>query len=77
MKFLVLVLVLVVAYMVWRSSRVSRGSPPPAAKPPAPPQDMVSCTVCAVHLPRGDAVTGGDGRLYCSQEHRLRGDGSG
>ena len=32
---------------------------------------MVSCPVCSVHLPRGDAVAGADGRLYCSQEHRL------
>jgi hypothetical protein len=36
---------------------------------------MVSCAVCGVHLPQPDAVRGGDGRLYCSQEHRLRAGG--
>jgi uncharacterized protein len=33
---------------------------------------MVRCPVCAVHLPRTDALAGPDGRLYCCQEHRLR-----
>ncbi len=37
--------------------------------PPAP-QDMVACALCGLHLPRPDAVSGNDGRLYCSQEHR-------
>ena len=76
MKYLVLLLVLAVAYMVWRSNRVARKAQPPAnpAKPPASgPQDMVACPVCAVHLPRADAVAGADGRLFCSQEHRLSG----
>jgi uncharacterized protein len=34
---------------------------------------MVCCPVCSVHLPRGEAIAGPDGRLFCSQEHRLRG----
>jgi uncharacterized protein len=33
----------------------------------------VRCPVCAVHLPRADAVAGAGGTLYCSQEHRLQG----
>jgi uncharacterized protein len=73
MKYLVLLAVLAVAYLLWRNARLARSQDPkrkPAAKAPAP-QDMVSCPVCSVHLPRGDAVAGGDGRLYCSQEHRL------
>jgi uncharacterized protein len=75
-KYLVLALILAVAYLLWRNGRIARrAAPPPSAQPTAAPQDMVSCCVCTVHLPRGDAVAGGDGRLYCSQEHRLRGDG--
>lgn len=70
MKYLVLFAVLLVVYLVWRSGR-REGNPPAAARPPAQPQDMVSCTVCAVHLPRSEALAGADGRLYCSQEHRL------
>ena len=78
MKYLVLLAVLVIAYMVWRSNRLerrggdrSRPGPPPGADP----QEMIACPVCGVHLPRGDAVTGSNGLLYCSQEHRLRAGG--
>jgi uncharacterized protein len=70
MKYLVLFGVLLVVYLVWRSGR-REGKPPAAARPPAQPQDMVSCAACAVHLPRSEALAGADGRLYCSQEHRL------
>lgn len=76
MKFLLLVLVIAVAYMFWRNGRIARNAAPPSqARPPAPPQDMVSCAHCAVHLPRADAVAGTGGALYCSPEHRLLGDG--
>lgn len=77
MKFLVLLLVLGIAYLVWRNGRIAeRGAPPPSArKPTAAPQDMVSCPVCSVHLPRGDAVAGANGLLYCSPEHRARAEG--
>jgi uncharacterized protein len=80
MKYLLLLVIVVVAYMLWRNARLAArdrrdGSTPP--KPPAAggPHDMVSCPVCSVHLPRAEAVVGGDGRLYCSQEHRLRAGG--
>jgi uncharacterized protein len=70
-KLLLLIAVLLVAYLLWRGARMSDSSHGGSAKPEAKPQDMVSCPVCAVHLPRADAVAGADGRLYCSQEHRL------
>lgn len=75
MKFLVLVLVLVVAYMFWRHARLEQrrdDGQAPARDPLAAPQEMVSCPVCGLHLPKGDAVSGSNGLLYCSQEHRLR-----
>jgi uncharacterized protein len=75
MKYLVLIAVLVIAYMVWRSKRVARGG---AAKPSAKrapqgagPQEMIACPVCGLHLPRVDAITGSNGLQYCSHEHRL------
>jgi uncharacterized protein len=77
MKYLVLLAVLVIAYLVWRNNRVERrrdAAHRPGAAPGAP-QEMVSCTVCGLHLPQPDAVRGGDGRFYCSQEHRLRAGG--
>jgi uncharacterized protein len=74
MKYLVLIAIVVVAYLFWRNARLQRRSdaPPSAAEPLAPPQEMVSCPVCGLHLPKGDAVTGSNGLLYCSKEHRLR-----
>lgn len=71
MKYLLLAALLVVAYLLWRNARVRDAAPPPAGRPqPGVPQEMVSCPVCGLHLPRGEAVTGTDGRLYCSAEHR-------
>ena len=75
MKYLLLLAVLVIAYMVWRNNRIERhGEAPPRARGPAKesgPQEMIACAVCGLHLPRADAVTGSNGILYCSQEHRL------
>lgn len=74
MKYLLLVAVIAVAYLLWRNARIAR-DPRAGGRPggtPAAPQEMVSCPVCGLHLPRADAVTGKDGLPYCSQEHRLR-----
>jgi uncharacterized protein len=75
MKYLVLIAVLVIAYLVWRNNRIERrGGPAPGTRGPAResgPQEMIACAVCGLHLPRADAVTGSNGVLYCSQEHRL------
>ena len=74
MKYLVLFAVLAVVYAVWRAQR--RASAPRQGntqRPPiAPPQDMVRCAHCGVHLPRGDAVHRG-AHMYCSTAHRDRG----
>jgi uncharacterized protein len=75
MKYLVLFAVLLIAYLVWRNGRVERGHAERRPPPAAGPQEMVSCQVCGLHLPQPDAVRGGDGRFYCSNEHRLRAGG--
>ena len=78
MKYLLVLAIVLVALWLWRNNRRvdKQQQPPPAAQPPlAPPQDMVRCPVCSVHLPRTDALAGPDGRLYCCQEHRLRAGG--
>lgn len=77
MKYLVLLAVIVVAYLLWRNARLERKSQDdrrPARRPPGP-QEMVSCPVCGLHLPRAEAVAGANGLLYCSQDHRLRAGG--
>lgn len=71
MKYLLLAALLVVAYLLWRNARIRDAAPPPSGQPrPGAPQEMVSCAVCGLHLPRGEAVTGTDGLPYCSPEHR-------
>jgi uncharacterized protein len=80
MKYLLLIALLVVAYLVWRNGRLrdereTRSSDKRAQPPAGDPQEMVSCPVCGVHLPRSEAVAGQRGVLYCSTEHRLRAGG--
>jgi uncharacterized protein len=69
MKFLVLIAV--VLLVLW-AMRQGRRDEPRAGKPgrPAPPQEMVECASCGLHLPRTDALPGPDGQLYCCAEHR-------
>jgi uncharacterized protein len=85
MKYLVLIAILVVVYLLWRAQQRKQDASSEAATPPAPPappaqpaapalpQDMVQCPVCALHLPRNEAVTDPQGRLFCSPEHRASG----
>lgn len=70
MKYLVLLIVLVLFYAYWRKQ--NRPSTPPTRKAPpplAPPQDMVACQHCGLHLPRSEALTSGE-RHYCCAEHQ-------
>lgn len=83
MKYLVLIGVLLAVYLVVRAGRGGGtgrtghpGQPPasPPARPPsAPTQDMVSCAVCGLHLPRAEALVDPRGRTFCSPEHRDQG----
>ena len=83
MKYLVLLGVLLLVYLLWRHERRTeererRAAAAPAAAPssptpPALPQEMVQCPVCSVHLPRSDALVDASGRTYCCPEHRKKG----
>lgn len=74
MKYVLLALVLFVAFHLWRSKRRKAAAPPP---PPQPqlrePEDMVACARCGVHMPHSDALLGPDHQHYCSSEHRKQG----
>jgi uncharacterized protein len=70
MKFLVVVLVLAIAFFAWRSGRKEQRSAERVQprKPQAIAQDMVACAHCGVHLPLEDAVHGRRA-VYCGTEH--------
>lgn len=71
-KFLLLIAVFTVVYLVFRSFRgkQDRSSPGPshAASSGGHGEDMVRCRVCGVHLPRSEALTS-RGEMFCSREH--------
>jgi uncharacterized protein len=79
MKYLIVILLILVVFWLWRSGRPSRKN---AAAPKRSGSgsgsgsgkareitEMVACGICHVHLPRSEALIGGDG-FYCSEAHR-------
>jgi uncharacterized protein len=78
MKYLLVALVVAVAFWIWRkdrratpSARVNRQNPTNSSNTP---QIMVQCPVCGVHLAQSDAVTGRKA-LYCGAAHRTQAEG--
>ena len=71
MKALIILLAVLAGVWLWRNGRdrVTRERGVQDKPKLAEPQDMVRCPVCALHLPRVDALAGPDGQLYCCAEH--------
>ncbi|PJO37535.1 hypothetical protein CTI10_015930 [Delftia acidovorans] len=77
MKYLLVLIVIIIAVGVWRilrraeahERRQAAAPRNPANAPLAAPQDMVECAHCGLHLPRSEAIEAA-GRSYCSAEHR-------
>lgn len=76
MKYLIVLVVVLVVFWLWRSGRdalgtarrdAARDAAVASRKPPAQ-LEMVRCQVCGVHLPEADAVRA-DAAYYCSVEH--------
>ena len=67
MRFLLLLVLVVVAFWVIRRALRSFNKPSIAEKPPIQ-GELVSCARCGVHLPRAEAREAG-GALFCSEEH--------
>ncbi|HNQ05129.1 MAG TPA: PP0621 family protein [Thiobacillaceae bacterium] len=69
-KLLLIILAVVVLVLWFKHMGRQRGE---AGRPPAPKaaEDMVRCRVCAVNLPRSEAILS-KGRFYCCDEHRRR-----
>lgn len=74
MKYLLLLVVLVVAFGIWRSRRAAGPADQRAsfAQPAALAQDMLACAHCGVHVPHSEALLLGD-KAYCCAEHRRLG----
>jgi uncharacterized protein len=74
MKFVVLIAIVFAVIWFMRNARRFEDRPREdrTARRPPPPQEMVECAVCHVHLPRSDALPGPGGQLYCCAEHRQK-----
>ncbi|HEY9067202.1 MAG TPA: PP0621 family protein [Burkholderiaceae bacterium] len=73
MKFLLVILLLAVLLLMLRGlARRARGDADDAAPRrggPEPPQPMLVCAHCGVHLPRDEALPGRGG-VFCGEAHR-------
>jgi len=78
MKYLIVIALALVVVWLWRSNRRAeqqdRQAQQPVARFDKPATEVVACSVCAVHLPRADALPGGQG-FYCSDAHRQQAEG--
>ena len=75
MKYLLVLFVVAVAIWLWRRNRREEMEQKAGARPAAPPtvgppQSMVRCAHCGLHLPAADAIAGPQGSVYCSEAHR-------
>lgn len=70
MKYLVLLVVLIVAIGIWRQRRDADDLPTPTARKPLNlPQEMLACAHCGTHVPQSEALVQGP-HAYCCAEHR-------
>ncbi|MBX9832079.1 MAG: hypothetical protein K2X78_03440 [Burkholderiaceae bacterium] len=73
MKYLVLLVVLVVAIGIWRNRRAPDSvDKKPSPSPLALPQDMLACAHCGIHIPQAEALMLGS-EAYCCAEHQRLG----
>ena len=75
MRFILLVVLVVVAFWVIRRGLSSFNRPNRPEKPPIQ-GELVSCARCGMHLPRTEAREAG-GALFCSEEHARLGSEKG
>ncbi len=66
----ILLFALAFAAAFWLLRRHRRRAQDDATPPPVPPgaEDMVRCTRCGVHLPRGESVVSQQ-KVFCSDDH--------
>ena len=72
MKYL-LVALLVVAVMYWLGRLRDRGPGSHSDKGRSPQgEPMRQCAHCGAHFPESEAVHSPSGRVFCSEQHRLK-----
>ncbi|MGH6627774.1 MAG: PP0621 family protein [Burkholderiaceae bacterium] len=74
MKYLVVLVVVLIGIWLWRSSRQAPKAGRDASRQAGQQQEMVRCPVCALHVPKAEAVAGRQA-WYCCVEHRQRAEG--
>lgn len=73
MKYLLVIAVVAIFYLYWKKQRTPL-QPPPAASPALkPPQQMLACVHCGLHLPERDALHDEQQRPYCCEAHKTAG----
>jgi len=67
-KLLLLVLIGVVVYTLWKKAQSGPRPASPSGRANPAPEAMLECARCGVHFPAGEAVMR-DGKAYCSAAH--------
>lgn len=70
MKYLLLIVVVLVLWSVWKKRRKLPGEEAPKDRQP---EQIVACAHCGLHHPLSESYRAGDA-TYCSQAHRLAGE---
>lgn len=65
-KFLLFAVIAWLVITLLKRQQIQRQNPPPAEKS----DDMVACTICAVHIPKSEAISS-QNQFYCSEAHFL------
>jgi uncharacterized protein len=68
MKYLLLFAFLATVWWIW-SKRQASNRKDAATRQESPPEKMLTCAHCGVHMPASEGVAEGD-RIYCSEAHR-------
>jgi uncharacterized protein len=71
-KYLILFLVIYIAYVFVKASK-RRADRPDIRRGSRRGEDMVSCKVCGIHLPRSESIVSRGSDYYCSKEHLQKG----
>lgn len=70
MKYLLLLVLALVGWWIWRRVQERAIRPP---REPRPVEAMGHCAHCGVYAPVSDMLTDEAGRLYCTGSHRALG----